>query len=178
MACWGTPRLNSHHPHPVLVPLGDSESTTHGPWRRPSHCVLLCRARTPESQPHSHTPTSVCAVRHLPRPGMLSRRAGQALCRRSIPCSRIALLLFRLRPAEADNAWLSVSQYLIQSQSPPSTTGDGPRPMATATHLVQNCGFLSGISWVRFSCPCWDCCSSKFDLPVPKLNSSARGAKY
>lgn len=130
------------------------------------------------SQPHSHTPTSVCAVRHLLPPGMLSRRAGQALCRRSIPCSRIALLLFRLRPVEADNAWLSVSQYLIQSQSLPSTTGDGPRPMATATHLVQNCGFLSGIPWVWFSCPCWDCCSSKFDLPVPKLNSSARGAKY
>lgn len=71
MACRGTPRLNSHHPHSVLVLLGDSESTTHGPWRRPSHFVLLCRARTPESQPHSHTPTSVCAVRHLPRPHQL-----------------------------------------------------------------------------------------------------------
>lgn len=106
----------------VLVVLGDSESTTHGPWRRPSHFVLLCRARTPEGQPptlpHLSVQCDTCLAQARPAEGQGRAGQGQPLSRRSFPCSRDTLLLFRLRPVGADNAWLSASQHPIQ-WSPP-----------------------------------------------------------
>lgn len=89
-------------PHPVLVLLGDSESTTHGPWRWPSHFVLLCRARTPEWQPHAPTHPRLPVQRDTRLLQSRSAvRTGWALSRRSIPGSRNTRCCFglvQLRP--------------------------------------------------------------------------------
>lgn len=104
----GRPRRLGEHNTRALASTISFRTTLSGP-----------DARRPATLPHSHV--CLCsATPASPRPGQPRGRAGQGqpLSRRSIPCSRDTLLLFRLRPVGADNAWLSASQHPIQ-WSPP-----------------------------------------------------------
>lgn len=77
--------------------------------------------------PHSHACLCLCSATDTrlvqSSPGQQKDRAGQPLSRRPIPCPSQHFVLFRLRPVDADNAWVSASQKPIQSQSPPRPLG-------------------------------------------------------
>lgn len=163
MACRGTPspqqsssslgldrprRLGEHNTRALALTIS-FRATHSGP-----------DARKAATLPHSHACPCSQAVRHLPRPDQVSRRTGQALSRRSIPCPRNAIccfgfvqsrstmpacppcsILFHLVSVTAQGYWRRTDGH-----------GDGD----SHASKPRTAAFNEDFAWVRFSCPCWD----------------------